>query len=128
MRATAQVWLKQEEMRLRRWFARTYRQPPNSPLFEAETIAYWMGQVVADNMEEAEQLQALLAKAPPAGNPQAQAWRTRVEARLRELGGMVDSTADDQLAVDLAATERGELPEFLRRRMQRPLPEDAGHG
>ena len=109
-------------MVLRRWFARAYHQPPNHPLFAQETLTYWRAHLVADNLQETQQLQALLDTTPPATSPQSQAWRSRVQARLRDLGAKVDAPADDQLALDLAAAERGEMPEFLRRRMSAPMP------
>lgn len=115
-------------MLLRRWFARTYHQPPNSPLFEAETLGYWQSQVLADNMQEAQALRGMLEKTPAANDAASTSWRARVQARIDALGGKVGTAADDQLAQDLAASERGELPEFLKRRMQAPKSWLTDHG
>lgn len=105
-------------MAMRRWFARTYHQPPNSPLFDAETLAYWVSHMMADQEAEAEQLRSAIDASRSRSDPAAVAWRGRANARLAQLGGTVDEQ-DESLEADIEAARRGDLPDFMKKRIGR---------
>ena len=80
-------------------------------------MSYWAAHLMADQEIERRQLRTALTEAGNRSDPAALAWRDRARKRLSALGDTMVAADDGNLAADLAAAQRGELPDFMKKRM-----------
>lgn len=120
------------DVQLQRWWSRRYGRPPNDPLYAAETQTFWLTEFYRDCLDEAYQLKDQIEQMPSggSGSKTSAALRGRLMARFRALQtilkGESASPVEDQLAIDIAAQKRGDLPDFIRRKMQRQTEGEGG--